>query len=53
MLRVLDDTGTLNNYEYNESIGFFRNYGNRDHNFVFDMNILPNYSHFYFSEPPG
>ncbi len=48
MLRVLDDTGRITDYDYYESIGFFRNYGNGDHNFVFDMNILSNYSHAYY-----
>ena len=52
-MRVLDDTGRLSDYDYYEYIGFFREYGNKDDHFVFDMKIVPNYSHAYYNEPPG
>ncbi len=40
-------------YDYYENNDFYRNYVDGEHNFIFDMKIVPNYKLSYYFDPPG
>jgi hypothetical protein len=53
MIRLLDDTGTISNYDYYEKYGFYRQFNKGENTFLFDMKIFPNFKHNMYVDPPG
>jgi hypothetical protein len=47
-LRFLDDTGIINTAEYHEMEGKLHEYGMENHQFVFDLDFVPNQSYLFY-----
>lgn len=53
MIRLLDDTGTISNYDYYDKYDFYRQFNKEENTFLFDMQILLNYYHYLYIGPPS